>query len=121
VFGRKRLTYGQLNELANRLARHLATRGVVPDVLVGLCVERSLEMVVGILAILKAGGAYVPLDPAYPQSRLEFMLEDTKARVVLTQQSLLESLPEGSFERVPLDADWPEIEKESGGTPHGRA
>jgi amino acid adenylation domain-containing protein len=121
VFGRKRLTYGQLNERANRLARYLAKRGVGPDVLVGLCVERSLEMVVGILAILKAGGAYVPLDPAYPQSRLEFMLEDTKARVVLTQQSLLESLPEGSFERVPLDADWPEIEKESGGNPHGGA
>ncbi|MDQ2979010.1 MAG: condensation domain-containing protein, partial [Acidobacteriota bacterium] len=113
VFGRERLTYGQLNERANRLARYLGKRGVEPEVLVGLFVERSLEMVVGVLAILKAGGAYVPLDPAYPKPRLAFMLEDTKAPVVLTQERLSEVLPEGRFQRVRLDADWPEIARES--------
>ena len=107
VFGDESLTYGALNRRANRLARRLRGMGVGPEVLVGLCVERSLEMVVGLLGILKAGGAYVPLDPAYPKERLAFMLEDTGARVVLTQESLRESLPEGQFERVRLDA--PEI------------
>ena len=114
VFGQQRLSYGELNERANRLARYLRARGVGPEVLVGLCVERSLEMVVGLLGILKAGGAYVPLDPSYPRQRLAFMLEDAGTRVVLTQESLLESLPEGDFQRVRLDADWPEIARESG-------
>ena len=113
VFGGERLTYRELNERANRLARYLSKRGVGPEVLVGLCVERSLEMVVGLLGILKAGGAYVPLDPAYPRQRLAFMLEDTAAPVVLTQESLSESLPEGGAERVRLDADWAEIARES--------
>ncbi len=113
-FGGQRLTYGELNRRANQLAHHLRGLGVGPEVLVGLCVERSLEMVVGLLGILKAGGAYVPLDPAYPRQRLAFMLEDTAARVVLTQESLAEGLPEAGFERVRLDADWPQIERESG-------
>jgi amino acid adenylation domain len=78
-------------------------------------------MVVGLLGILKAGGAYVPLDPAYPKERLAFMLEDTGARVVLTQESLSGSLPEGGFERVRLDADWPEIARESAENPPSRA
>jgi aspartate racemase len=121
VFGRERLSYGQLNERANRLAGFLSKRGVGPEVLVGLCVERSLEMVVGLLGILKAGGAYVPLDPAYPKERLAFMLEDTGAPVVLTQESLSESLPEGQFERVRLDADWPEIARESAENPPSEA
>jgi aspartate racemase len=121
VFGRERLSYGQLNERANRLAGYLSKRGVGPEVLVGLCVERSLEMVVGLLGILKAGGAYVPLDPAYPKERLAFMLKDTGARVVLTQESLWESLPEGQFERVRLDADWPETARESAENPRSRA
>ncbi|MGH9367525.1 MAG: condensation domain-containing protein, partial [Thermoanaerobaculia bacterium] len=111
-FEGKRLTYGQLNERANRLAGYLSKRGVGPEVLVGLCVERSLEMVVGLLGILKAGGAYLPLDPGYPRERLRFMLEDAGARLVLTQKRLAERLPEGT-NCLRLDADWPEIARES--------
>jgi len=88
-----RLTYRELNARANRLAHYLRRMGVGPEVLVGLCAERSVEMVVGTLAIIKAGGAYVPLDPEYPASRLSYMLEDTGAPVVLTQKELLERLP----------------------------
>ncbi|WP_186032346.1 non-ribosomal peptide synthetase, partial [Burkholderia gladioli] len=91
-FGGERLRYGELNARANRLARHLRTLGVGPDVLVGLCVERSPEMVLGMLAIMKAGGAYVPLDPSYPRDRLEAMLEDAAPAVVLTQTGLAERL-----------------------------
>ena len=80
------LTYRELNRRANQVAHHLQTLGVGPEVLVGLCTERSLEMVVGLLGILKAGGAYVPLDPAYPQERLAFMLEDAQVSVLLTQE-----------------------------------
>jgi amino acid adenylation domain-containing protein len=89
------LTYRELNARANQLAHHLRGLGVGPEVLVGLCVERSLEMVVGLLGILKAGGAYVPLDPTYPPERLAFMLADTQAPLLLTQQRLLEALPLG--------------------------
>src|SRR5262249_9500888 len=89
VFEEQRLTYRQLNARANQLGHHLRSLGVGPEVLVGLCVERSLEMVVGLLGILKAGGAYVPLDPTYPEERLAFMLEDTGAPVLLTQDRLL--------------------------------
>ena len=87
VFEGRQLTYRELNARANQLAHHLRALGVGPDVLVGLCVERSLEMIVGILGILKAGGAYVPLDPTYPTERLAFMLEDTQAPVLLTPTS----------------------------------
>lgn len=90
IGGTTQLTYRELNTLANRLAGHLQTLGVGPDQLVGLCVERSLEMVVGLLGIWKAGGAYVPLDPAYPQERLAFMLSDCGAKVLLTQERLRE-------------------------------
>ncbi len=89
----QQLTYRELNARANRLAHHLRTLGVGPEVLVGVCLERSLELVVGLLAILKAGGAYVPLDPSYPAERLAFMLQDTQAPVLLTQQRLLARLP----------------------------
>ncbi|OEZ96701.1 tyrocidine synthase 3 [Duganella sp. HH101] len=99
------LTYGELNARANRLAHHLRTLGVGPDVLVGLCVERSLEMMVGLLAVLKAGGAYVPLDPAYPADRLAYMLEDAAPAVLLTQQRLLASLPASEVPVFLLDAD----------------
>ena len=84
-----------------------------PDTLVGICVERSLEMVVGLLGILKAGGAYVPLDPEYPKERLAFMLEDAAVPVLLTQAHLTASLPTHQARIVRLDADWPLIAKES--------
>jgi amino acid adenylation domain-containing protein len=87
------LSYRQLNTRANRLARGLRALGVGPEVLVAVCVERSLEMVIGLLATLKAGGAYVPLDPGFPRQRLAYMLEDSAAAVLLTQQDLLAELP----------------------------
>lgn len=111
VFKGQSLTYGELNSRANRLAHRLRALGVQPDTLVGLCVERSFEMVIGILGILKSGGAYVPLDPAYPKERLAFMLEDTQATVVLTQPSLVAALPAYSGEILCLDS--PDVEPTS--------
>ncbi|MBE8967603.1 non-ribosomal peptide synthase/polyketide synthase, partial [Nostocales cyanobacterium LEGE 12452] len=105
VFENQQLTYGQLNCRANQLAHYLQTLGVKPDVLVGICVERSLEMIVGLLAILKAGGAYVPLDPEYPTERLSWMLEDAQVRVLLTQQQLLEKLSGHQGQVVCLDTE----------------
>ena len=109
VFENQQLTYQQLNCRANQLAHYLQYEGVKADVLVGLCVERSLEMVVALLGILKAGGAYVPLDPEYPSERLSFMLEDAQVSVLLTQQRLLERLPEHQAHLVCLDTDWQAI------------
>ncbi|BAZ22952.1 amino acid adenylation domain-containing protein [Kalymmatonema gypsitolerans NIES-4073] len=111
VFDTKQLTYQQLNQRANQLAHHLQTLGVGPEVLVGICVERSIEMVVGLLAILKAGGAYIPLDPNYPQERLSYMLADSGVEVLLTQQSLLESLSHNQARVVCLDTDWGETQQ----------
>ncbi|WP_392535134.1 non-ribosomal peptide synthase/polyketide synthase [Nostoc sp. C117] len=102
----QQLTYQQLNCRANELAHYLQSLGVGADVLVGICVERSIEMVVGLLGILKAGGAYLPLDPDYPQDRLSFMLEDAQVRVLLTQQQLKEKLPQHQAQVVCLDTDW---------------
>ncbi len=109
IFAEQQITYHDLNARANQLARHLQTLGVGPDVLVGICVERSLEMIVALLAILKAGGAYVPLDTAYPEQRLSLMLTDSQVTVLLTQQSLLEQLPEHQASIVCLDRDWEDI------------
>ncbi|MCB0164082.1 MAG: amino acid adenylation domain-containing protein [Anaerolineae bacterium] len=106
VFEDKTLTYRALNDQANRLAAHLQTLGVAPDVIVGVCLERSLEMVIGLLAVLKAGAAYVPLDPAYPHSRLQFLVEDSGAKLIITQQHLVnmvESL--GAVQIVAIDND----------------
>jgi amino acid adenylation domain-containing protein len=96
VFEDQQLSYGELNVRANQLAHFLRSQGVGPDVLVGLCVERSLEMVVGLLGILKSGGAYVPLDPAYPAERLAYMLEDARPAVLLTQERLQANGAEGA-------------------------
>ena len=109
VFGDQQLTYGELNRRANCLAHYLRSLGVRPDVLVGICVERSLEMIVGLMGILKAGGAYVPLDPAYPSERLAFMLSDSQVPVLLTQQQLVEKLPKHQAHVVCLDSDWKAI------------
>lgn len=105
VYQNSRLTYHELNAHANRLAHHLRQLGVGNESLVGLCMERSLEMVVGLLAILKAGGAYVPLDPTYPAERLAFMLEDSCAEVLLTQHHLAGKLPTSAAHVVCPDAD----------------
>ncbi|HEV3050635.1 MAG TPA: amino acid adenylation domain-containing protein, partial [Longimicrobium sp.] len=108
------LTYRELEERANRLARHLRGLGVGPDARVGLCLERGPELMIGVLGILKAGGAYVPLDPAYPAERLAYMLKDSAARVLLTQASLADRLPADGATVVRLDADAAEIERGSG-------
>jgi len=107
------ITYGELNGRANQLARHLRKLGVGREVLVGISMERSAEMVVGLLAILKAGGAYVPLDPTYPKARLGFMIDDAKISVLLTQQSLTPALPPHPAQEVCIDADWAAIGQES--------
>ncbi|QDL10988.1 hypothetical protein DP113_26435 [Brasilonema octagenarum UFV-E1] len=108
VFGREQLTYKQLNERANQLAHYLKQLGVKPDVLVGICVERSIEMVLGLLAILKAGGAYVPLDPAYPQERVDSILSDSQVSVLLTdtKKSLAVAV---DTTVICLDTDWENI------------
>jgi amino acid adenylation domain-containing protein/thioester reductase-like protein len=93
VFENQQLTYQQLNSRANQLAHHLQSLGVKPETLVGICVERSLEMIVGLLGILKAGGAYLPIDPEYPTERVSLMLEDAQVSLLLSQKSLLSQLP----------------------------
>ncbi len=113
VFEDQQLTYGELNARANQLAHYLRSLGVKPEVLVGICIERSLEMVVGLLGILKAGGAYVPLDPAYPIERLGLMIEETQLKVLLTQQSLIEKFPSHPAQVVGLDKDSEAINLES--------
>ncbi|MCP4659111.1 MAG: amino acid adenylation domain-containing protein, partial [bacterium] len=105
VAGDHRLSYRGLNRRANRLARHLRTLGVGPETLVGICLERSAEMVVAILGVLKAGGAYLPLDPEYPRERLAFMLDDAKALLVLTEERLLGVLPDDGTRVLRLDRD----------------
>ncbi|MEG4234725.1 amino acid adenylation domain-containing protein [Microcoleus sp. Pol11C3] len=113
VFEEEQLTYLQLNQRANQLAHHLQKFGVEPEMLVGICVERSLEMIVGLLGILKAGGAYLPLDPSYPQDRLAFMLEDAQVSVLLTQQKLVSGFSEYKAQRLCLDTNWEVIAQEN--------
>ncbi|MFP3373210.1 AMP-binding protein, partial [Pseudomonas sp. SIMBA_068] len=93
VFGEQALSYAELNRRANQLAHKLRELGVGPDALVGIAMERSLEMVIGLLGIVKAGGAYVPLDPEYPQDRLAYMFEDSGIGLLLTQSHLRDNLP----------------------------
>jgi amino acid adenylation domain-containing protein len=106
VFGEQHLTYQELNDRANQLAHYLQKRGVQPEVLVAIYLERSLEMMVAILGVLKAGGAYIPLDPAYPQQRLSSMLEDAQIEVLLTQQQLVDKLLLPQTKLVNFDRDW---------------
>jgi len=111
AFKNQRLTYKELNAQANQLARYLQKLGVGPEVIVGICIDRSLEMVVGLLGILKAGGAYLPLDPAYPKERLTFMLSDSQVSILLTQQRLVEYLPH-VHTVVCFEKDWEIISQE---------
>ena len=113
TFEDRRLTYRELNERANRLAHLLRSRGIGPDVLVGLCFERSVEMVVGILGILKAGGAYLPLDLTNPKERIAFILEDTRVSVLVTESAQLEKLPGHRAQVICLDDDRELIEGQS--------
>jgi amino acid adenylation domain-containing protein len=105
----QQLTYAELDRRSNQLAHHLRGLGGGPEVIVGLCVERSPEMVIGLLGILKAGGAYLPLDPSYPAERLAYMVSDAHVPIVVTQAGLEQVLPEHGARAVRLDADWDEV------------
>jgi len=113
VAGGERMTYAQLNQSANQLAHFLRARGVGPEVLAGLYLKRSVEMVVGMLGILKAGGAYIPLDPNDPVERQSFKLQDSGTKVLVTTDDLAKTLPADGRTVVRLDADWPEIARQS--------
>ncbi len=117
VCGDQRLSYAELDARANQLARHLIGLGVEPEMLVGIAVDRSAEMIVGLLGILKAGGAYVPVDPAYPAERQEFMLQSSGASVVLTQERLIADLPLAGVTVVCLDRDWPSMAVQASDSP----
>ena len=107
VCGDDRLTYEDLNRRANQLAHHLRSLGVGPETLIGVMMERRVELVIAVLSILKAGAAFIPLDPAYPAKRLRFMIDDSRASVLLTQSTLLEKLPaEHAVRAICLDTDW---------------
>ena len=109
------LTYAELNQRANQLAAYLVKIGAGPDKLIGLCIERSLDMMVGLLGILKSGSAYVPLDPAYPAERLRYMIEDARVEILLTQERLQLAFCPENVVQVRLDADWPLIAAEPTG------
>nr|WP_017317816.1 non-ribosomal peptide synthetase [Mastigocladopsis repens] len=117
IFENEQLTYQELNIRSNKLAHHLQKLGIDSEVLVGISIEPSPEMIVGLLGILKAGGAYVPLDPSYPQERLNFMLEDAQVPVLLTQEKLLKHFEAFSNPIVCIDKDWEIIAQESEATP----
>lgn len=112
VFGQHSTSYRKLDEHASRLANYLRAHGVGPEVLVGLCVQRSLDSIVGMLGILKAGGAYVPLDPAYPKERLAFILSNAAVRVLLTHEAVRDKLPESNVPVISLDGHCAQIAKE---------
>ncbi|MFK5968540.1 MAG: amino acid adenylation domain-containing protein [Candidatus Marithrix sp.] len=120
VFEEQQLTYQELNNRANQLANYLIKLGVEPEILVGVCIERSIEMIVGIFGILKAGGAYVPLDPTYPQERLSFMLEDSKIKILLTQQHLRKLIPIRLSTVIRIDSEWKDIAQEETKNPDSK-
>ena len=113
VFEGNQLTYEGLNQKANQLAHYLQNLGIGPNVLVGICLERSLEMVISLLGILKAGGAYIPFDPGYPQERLAYMLSDSQVSVVLTSKTSAPALPDNHARLIYLDSDWSKFAQKS--------
>ena len=113
VYGEDSLTYRELDCRANQLARRLRSLGVVPEVPVGICMERSVELVIAVLALLKAGGVYVPLDPSNPHERLSFIVNETRPKVLLAQERLLQCLPEVDAKSICLDTDWSTVSAES--------
>ncbi|MGK7942437.1 MAG: amino acid adenylation domain-containing protein [Crocosphaera sp.] len=113
IFDAQQLTYRELNARANQLAQYLQSLKVAPDQLVGIAVERSLLMIIGLLGILKAGGAYVPIDPTYPKQRLDFMLLDSQVNVLLTQEKFASQFPDMGAEIVCLDRDWETVAQQS--------
>ncbi|WP_416209758.1 amino acid adenylation domain-containing protein [Nostoc sp. LEGE 06077] len=113
VFDKQKLTYQELNHRANKVAHYLQSLGVGREVLVGICVERSLETIVGLLGILKAGAAYLPLDPTYPKERLSFMLSDSQVQVLLTQQKFVDEFSASGVKTVCLDSNWESINSQS--------
>lgn len=117
TYGEQRLTYRELNERSNRFAHYLRRHGVGPDILVGICVDRTADLVVGLLGILKAGGAYVPIDPQYPRERLAFMLQDSRSPVIVTQRSLGADLAVPGTRVLCIDEDWPAISREAATNP----
>lgn len=117
VFEKRRLTYRELNLRANQLAHHLRRLGAKPDARVAICMARSLEMVIAVLATLKAGAAYVPLDPTFPADRLAYMLDDADPVVLLTQQSLLSALPTKDVRTFCMDSQWAGLATEAAGNP----
>jgi amino acid adenylation domain-containing protein len=121
VFEEMALSYRELNDRANQLAQHLHTLGVGAETLVGVCAERSPELVIALLGVLKAGAAYVPIDPSYPSERVQFMLHDAQPPVLLTQRHLVEQLPEHGATVIALDVDWPQIARQGTQNPAHRA
>jgi amino acid adenylation domain-containing protein len=113
IFQEQQLTYRELNRKANQLAKYLQNLGVGSETLVGICLERSVETIVSLIATLKAGGVYVPLDPSYPPERLDFMQKDAGLSVLLTKKHWLKLLPLGCSEIICLDADWKKFDRQS--------
>ncbi|MGL6340754.1 MAG: non-ribosomal peptide synthetase, partial [Waterburya sp.] len=109
IFEEEQLTYQELNQRAEQLAIYLQSIGVKPEVIVGICIERSLEVIIAILGILKAGGAYLPLDPAYPQERINLIIEDAQISLLLTTQHLIAQLSTKSVQAIAIDTEWHNI------------
>jgi amino acid adenylation domain-containing protein len=114
---KEHVTYEELNRRANQLAHYLQILGVKPESLVGVCLNRSLDMAVGIVGILKAGGAYIPLDPSYPQDRLGYILSDAQAEIVVTQEALIKILPQQAIHAICMDRDWKDIQAQPTNSP----
>ncbi len=117
IFDNEQVSYDQLNRRANQLAHYLQQRGVCPEMRVGISMERSIDMIVAVLAILKAGGAYVPIDPTYPKDRIAFMLRDSQLAILLTQEALLERFQLDQVQVICLDSEWDQIARESDQNP----